>query len=218
MFAELSLRIAVDGSLKARTHSASSIVWRFVRIVYASASHSYIRGLHALRSPTALIFSSKRNIDSFFDLLTISLAFCLIVLNVIPIDHHIEAACTYLGVLSENNTLWDSLKLIYLWKYSCAEQNISCFLEACLTQNRDISDSIDSVSVDSCQVSSGWHPVSQHWQVTLVYINVVRFQNLLEFVDKSWTGCLYSQNIENLRNIVAVRFVRIDFEMRKNFS
>lgn len=118
VLAELPLRsrTPVVRSLETRTGAASSVVGRSRTVHAGCSSDSDNRSLHSEGSATPnWQFSMVIEFISFLKLmLPVLLAFHVVVLDIVAVDHHLETSSADLHRLSKNDALTYSLKHIEL--------------------------------------------------------------------------------------------------------
>ena len=131
----------------------------------------------------------------------------------IPVDHDVEAMSPYFDVLAKDDPLWDAPEHVEFGEDGCSEEDVCGLFEAGLSEDGDVSDPVDTISVDGGQETSGRHPICQNWQVTMVHVYAVRFKDVFELVDEGCPCRLDAQHIKNLGDIVGVGFDRIYFGM-----
>ena len=67
----------------------------------------------------------------------------------------------YFDVLAKDDPFRNSSKHVELREDGCSEEDIGGLLEAGLSEDGDVSDPVDAVSVDGGQEAAGRHPIGQ---------------------------------------------------------
>ena len=115
-----------------------------------------------------------------------------IVCHLFTINHDLKARSSNFDWLTEDNLLRNSCQHILFRKYRCSKQNLRCLFVAGLPHHRNIFHTIDSIPVNRSHETPHRHPVCQHWQVPMVDIDTIGFNNFLKLVDKWLPSCFDS--------------------------
>ncbi len=108
------------------------------------------------------------------------------------IDHQAKIIRSNPCLLPKYEPLRNPSQFIELSKSSSWEHNFSSFFIRCFSEYWHISHSVDAIPIHRCQNASNSHPVGKHWQMPMIYINSVDFDNFFELIDEGLPGSLDS--------------------------
>lgn len=107
--------------------------------------------------------------------------------------------------------------LILFEEDGCCVKNINGFFEGRLSQTGETGYTIYTVTVDGCETASDGHPLCQNGKMTIVDVNIVRFNDISNLIDDRLPSCLDTQNCNDFLNVVCISTCCINLVDLQNF-